>query len=627
MDIFSASPRSFKVHRKSHAALRLKSFISRELRQFLADYRDDVLAEYITVLICNGKHQYQAKEDLEAFLGNRTVEFVSWLWNLILKKPGQSSTDSGFLYLDEIAAVSPQDSDRCKGASTDRCEDFQSYSTGHDELVMKDNMTYQVSTCDPISSEVVKLAEGSQHCPSFSAPLSEVNTKKGLSRTCSKGILRRTIATENINHEVDRRTQCINEINQQILNQESRGLPKELLPLPKREAVPENARFLMSGRPCLKQICANNNLGSILSPGTGSLHSEKPRGSVWDRLGKPCEDISLVHTSVDFYGVDHKKPDGKVHNQLALIPPKRNPEAPALGQRSYGYTVETKKVEHGGSAVGKPHTANNIGRKRLFGELSTDPGTSSVSLVHERNMYPQCKIISQDFKKSNLTKNGLKTTQSQEVLDVKQRLHQIEMEMSKLHSKQLAMEKKDGKMIHLLNSGILKYSENNIEVDARTVLVTNVHFSATKEALSLFFANCGGVVNVVMLTDIVTAKRQGTAYVTFASKESVDKAVALSGTTFYSRTVKVLRKAEAASAATDPAQVSAKTFDTHVPHGNRKAIHNKPRYLRSSLQWRRAPSIDPTEAEPPSAPASVEGFSSSAPKHLSDTERTATQST
>lgn len=30
------------------------------------------------MLICNGKHQYQAKEDLEAFLGNRTVEFVSW---------------------------------------------------------------------------------------------------------------------------------------------------------------------------------------------------------------------------------------------------------------------------------------------------------------------------------------------------------------------------------------------------------------------------------------------------------------------------------------------------------------------------------------------------------------------
>ncbi|XP_016649466.1 PREDICTED: embryonic polyadenylate-binding protein 2-B-like isoform X2 [Prunus mume] len=96
-------------------------------------------------------------------------------------------------------------------------------------------------------------------------------------------------------------------------------------------------------------------------------------------------------------------------------------------------------------------------------------------------------------------------------------------------------------MIHLSNSGILQDSEKNIEVDSRTVLVTNIRFKATKEALSLFFANCGGVVNVVMLTDILTANRQGAAYVTFANEESVDKAVALSGTTFYSRTVKGTR--------------------------------------------------------------------------------------
>jgi len=40
----------------------------------------------------------------------------------------------------------------------------------------------------------------------------------------------------------------------------------------------------------------------------------------------------------------------------------------------------------------------------------------------------------------------------QEVLDVKQRLHQIEMEMSKLRSRQVKMEK-DGKPNLLLNSG------------------------------------------------------------------------------------------------------------------------------------------------------------------------------
>jgi hypothetical protein len=30
------------------------------------------------VLVCNGKDQYQARDDLEAFLGERTADFVSW---------------------------------------------------------------------------------------------------------------------------------------------------------------------------------------------------------------------------------------------------------------------------------------------------------------------------------------------------------------------------------------------------------------------------------------------------------------------------------------------------------------------------------------------------------------------
>ena len=30
------------------------------------------------MLVCNGKHQYQARDDLEAFLGKRSADFVSW---------------------------------------------------------------------------------------------------------------------------------------------------------------------------------------------------------------------------------------------------------------------------------------------------------------------------------------------------------------------------------------------------------------------------------------------------------------------------------------------------------------------------------------------------------------------
>ncbi|EOY29096.1 Uncharacterized protein TCM_036753 [Theobroma cacao] len=71
------------------------------------------------------------------------------------------------------------------------------------------------------------------------------------------------------------------------------------------------------------------------------------------------------------------------------------------------------------------------------------------------------------------------------------------------------------------------------------ILTCQVHFGATKEALSLYFAKCGVVENVVILTDKVTGRPRGSSYITFAGKESLDKAVTLCGATFVSRIVKV----------------------------------------------------------------------------------------
>ncbi|XP_042965209.1 polyadenylate-binding protein 3-like isoform X2 [Carya illinoinensis] len=78
--------------------------------------------------------------------------------------------------------------------------------------------------------------------------------------------------------------------------------------------------------------------------------------------------------------------------------------------------------------------------------------------------------------------------------------------------------------------------------ESRTIIVTNVHFAATKGALALYFAKCGSVVNMVILTDEATSRRKGSAYVTFVSKESVEKALELSGSQFSSRTIKLRLK-------------------------------------------------------------------------------------
>ncbi|XP_030974664.1 uncharacterized protein LOC115994605 isoform X2 [Quercus lobata] len=501
---------SFKINRKSEAASVLKSSIASKLPDFLSDYSDEVLAEYITVLVCNGKHQYQARDDLEAFLGKKSADFVSWLWGLLFNRARQSDSQI------TITALS-----------------------------------------DPIHVASVTTKDPHAFPSSFSL----------------------------------------------IVNCESNPLPlpnRQLLQPKRGIKTPSTSTHLKSSSPIPwpsenphpRHISAPNVTGTNLSAQPAAVVShriDRPRGSVWDRLGKPCDDISQGSRTVDVSGVVFVKQQEQILNaKLSVVPvPNGDQSRTITGEvtRLGNNLSETRKLPDVVGTKCDPHSVSNIKRKRHFGEISTGLGADSVPVVDERNLDLQCKENTQDFKNSNLTKDSKTTTpnMASEVLDVKQRLHQIEIEMSKLRSRRLAMEK-DGKPNLLLNSRSSRLPEEDSE---RTVLVTNVHFAATKEGLSLYFAKCGEIANLVILIDEATAQPKGSAYITFSSKESVDKALELSGTTFLSRTIKVLRKVETAASTSGPALLAGRQCQTPLTHINRNFIPNKLYCSSSPLQWRR----------------------------------------
>jgi hypothetical protein len=68
------------------------------------------------------------------------------------------------------------------------------------------------------------------------------------------------------------------------------------------------------------------------------------------------------------------------------------------------------KLEHVVGTKSEPHVVSNIKRKRHFGEIKAGLGADSVPMVGERNVNLQCRENSQDFKKSNLTKDSKITT-------------------------------------------------------------------------------------------------------------------------------------------------------------------------------------------------------------------------
>lgn len=71
---------TFSLDVGGDGATALRNTIMNKLSDFMGSYTDDVLAEYVVVLVSHGKQQAQAVKDLEAFLGDQSESFVTWLW-------------------------------------------------------------------------------------------------------------------------------------------------------------------------------------------------------------------------------------------------------------------------------------------------------------------------------------------------------------------------------------------------------------------------------------------------------------------------------------------------------------------------------------------------------------------
>ena len=76
------------------------------------------------------------------------------------------------------------------------------------------------------------------------------------------------------------------------------------------------------------------------------------------------------------------------------------------------------------------------------------------------------------------------------------------------------------------------------ETDSRSIYIGNVDYQVTAQALGEFFTQCGAVVRVTIPTT-VKGKPKGYAYLEFADRESVARALQLNGTTLNNRPIKV----------------------------------------------------------------------------------------
>ncbi|XP_040948924.1 uncharacterized protein [Gossypium hirsutum] len=470
-----------------------RSSVSKKLLHLLRrfNYTSDsiqVLTEYVVVLVSNGKSQSEANSELEPFLGDTTTEFVSWLWDVLSEGSNDCNASKSSSDLENTTRPSSSDVD-------DASADKQSQKSGPGSV---------------------------PHCrfPVFSTTLDE-ETNEYASTFYESPLFKRP----------------------QVTNVGGRRL------------------FSRAADAIFHQNGTNR-----------STH-----GNVWDRLGKLDENDTSVNVQVN---ENIKRP---MSEQKSL----------GFGQTTLIPTVQDGKVNQNPSRYYNVNTyRTNGGRKRQLNDFIPISPTTSDTQDHEEEMsrtftrHPEkhtlmlkksdalyeSKSCNKSLKsgldaslryrpeKTSQEKLGVEARESTQTLisvgafpaetggvrpvkaqlvDMKLRLQKLEREICMLKSMPRNKDR-----YHALSSSSGKIISGSVDplkegVESRTVFVTNV---ATQDALRSYFSKCGSINRVITLTDTSTIAQKWSAYITFANKESVDKALALNGTNFFSRIIWV-RKA------------------------------------------------------------------------------------
>merc|ERR1712060_957265 len=109
---------------------------------------------------------------------------------------------------------------------------------------------------------------------------------------------------------------------------------------------------------------------------------------------------------------------------------------------------------------------------------------------------------------------------------MKQRIKEMEEEAKKIEEMQVQAE--------TIGKGSA-IPANGPEADVASIYVGNVDYSTRPEELQTFFASCGAVQRVTILTDKWTGHPKGYAYVQFRSAEAVANAILLNDSEFKGR--------------------------------------------------------------------------------------------
>ncbi|CAL5031513.1 unnamed protein product [Urochloa decumbens] len=582
--------RTFKANFTGEGVTLLQDRVKEKLRELMGEYSDDTLAEYVVVLLRNGRRKDEAAKELQVFLGDDNDAFVSWLWDHL--------SSNLHLYVQPKAAISNDESKSTRssgrGLPVRSLTSSVQVSSEPEAETQKATRSHQRRDWGKIVREQPEAVPLRSVVANVShAEEKDYHESHADDRDFHKSHAGRRIRSPDM-HNHRKRSREADARSTKRSSHPVIDAPRRLLQFAVRDAV----KTVQPVTP--RSESASKRLRSVVS----TLATGPTLDITHIRLQKANSDVGIPGATAALRAAAEAAEDaikgsfsGSVFNRLGRMPTnnhtetlrEQDPEGEEYENQveyyernQYGVSDAYMHNQESEEATGSAPNIDGYERYNGLGSrqsrLPSSAGKESLVLGYVRGAAEvrSRRSIAQGThagsgprpseKNLNISANTsmrkLPTHESRDAVVSDPQVpmkrvpdaRNLNVKIAPVNDTVMTDKSKDfihsGSTLEPQKVSSLAVGSNTTGQldggpDSRTVFVNNVHFGASKDALTRHFNKFGAVLKTLMVTDGVTGQPTGSAYIEFLHKESAEQALTLNGTSFMSRILKVVKKSSA----------------------------------------------------------------------------------
>ncbi|KAI9081463.1 hypothetical protein K1719_036609 [Acacia pycnantha] len=581
--------RAFNANFSADGVERLKERVMNKLKEFMGEYTDETLVEYVIVLLRNGRCKEAAKSELDVFLGDDSDSFVSWLWDHLA------------VHLDLYVQPKELQEESLKRKLPSEVHAGNDVSQ-HLDSQLERGKSSKLSTSRRNKDWKEAVRGGAEPPPLRSSEIDNAYLEEKARSKVNRSPRSRSISPiRKKRGRPDGQLKTKNEVSKATMN-----ATRRLLQFAVRDAVatsgPSNLGTTVE--PSLKRLRSvvstpsdNSSVVKLPQVKQSVLRVQNPMATVINAAAEASEDVREIKSSRSVFDrlgrgmnpLDGDKQLGDNYTSQELDRSLYLQRSDYIGQCDANVTLS----DHEGGFLSDSTSHNecfddvnamdhqmtdayqigfssgNRSEDSLMGQYgAVKNADDSMPPKRNRNQEQTAAAPNASNKVRNISVNvnTWKLREYQESREVAEadghRTADSEtgasgcgLQLLRGNSKPLKSTNGNGNQAADIRKEFQKTQSSTLgssasgrpldDADSRTIFVSNVHFAATKDSLSRHFNKFGEVLKVIILTEAATGQPKGSAYVEFMKKEAADNALSLDGTSFMSRILKVVKKSAA----------------------------------------------------------------------------------